>query len=141
MNRLVCPECGQASYCASLTGPLHCANADCGAVLIPGGEVDAPADRRLLPRLGSETEITIEFLDQDRRVVERQRSYIDVSVLGISTVLENYPAVGADVVVELSDAAVGGKPWRVRGVVREVKPAEGNGYRVGIEVRPGARVD
>jgi hypothetical protein len=117
---------------------LRCANTECGALLIPGGEVDEPTDRRLLPRLSADTQITVEFLDQDRRVVERQRSFLDVSVIGISTVLDNYPPVGADVIVELSNAGVDGKPWRVRGIVREVQPADGSGFRVGIEVLTGA---
>ncbi|HEX9700746.1 MAG TPA: hypothetical protein VGD06_14920 [Acidobacteriota bacterium] len=138
MNRLVCPHCGQASYCASLTGPVRCANSECGALLIPGGEVEEAADRRLLPRLSADTRITVEFLDQDRRVVEQQRSFLDVSIIGISTVLDNYPPLGADVIVELSDAGLDGKPWRVRGIVREVQPADGAGYRVGIEVLTGA---
>lgn len=141
MNRLVCPECNQPSYCASLTGPVHCSNEECGALLLPGDEVNDPSDRRLLPRLSADTAITVEYLDEDRRVVETGRPFLDVSVIGISTVLDEYPPLGSNVVVELSDAGIGGKPWRVRGVVREVQPGPDEGFRVGIEVRPSESQD
>ncbi len=136
MNRLICPDCDQPSYCASLTGPVHCANEECGVQLLPGGEVDDPSGRRTLPRLSAETRISVEYLNEDRRVVETERPFIDVSVVGISTVLSEVPPLGSSIVVELSNAGVGGKAWRVRGIVREVQPADTQGFRVGIEVRP-----
>jgi hypothetical protein len=136
VNRLICPECNQPSYCASLTGPVNCSNDECGALLLPGDEVNDPSDRRILPRLSADTRITVEYLDEDRRVVEADRPFVDVSVIGISTILTEYPPLGSSVVVELSNAAIGGKPWRVRGVVREVQPGAEDGFRVGIEVRP-----
>ena len=136
MNRLVCPECDQPSYCASLTGPVHCANKECGVLLLPGGEIDDPGGRRVHPRLSSETRISVEYLNEDRRVVETGRPFVDVSVVGISTILKEYPPLGSNVVVELSDAGIGGKSWRVRGVVREVRPGADEGFRVGIEVCP-----
>ncbi|MGD8328410.1 MAG: hypothetical protein PVJ49_03170 [Acidobacteriota bacterium] len=136
MNRLVCPQCNQPSYCASLSGPVHCSNPECGALLLPGDEVNDPGGKRVLPRIGPETSITVEYLDADRRVVEADRPFVDVSVIGISTILERYPPLGSNVVVELSNAGIGGKPWRVRGVVREVQPGPEDGFRVGIEVRP-----
>ena len=70
------------------------------------------------------------------RVVEADRPFVDVIGIGISTILTEYPPLGSSVVVELSNAAIGGKPWRVRGVVREVQPGAEDGFRVGIEVRP-----
>jgi len=136
LNRLVCPECDQPSYCASLSGPVHCSNPECGALLLPGGEVNDPGGRRTLPRLGPETSITVEYLDEDRRVVESDRPFVDVSVIGISTILAQYPPLGSNVVVELSNAGIDGEPWRVRGIVREVQPGPDDGFRVGIEVRP-----
>ena len=135
MNRLICPECNQPSYCASLTGPIHCANEECGALLLPGDDVENSADRRLIPRFTGATSITVEYLDEDRRVVEDARPFLDVSVVAFSTVLQHYPPLGSSVVVELSDAGVDGAPWRVRGIVREVRPADDEGFRVGIEVR------
>ncbi len=105
-------------------------------MLLPGGEVDAPDDRRILPRLSSDTRISIEYLDGDRRVVETECPFIDVSVVGISTILSEYPPLGSNVVVELSNAGMGGKSWRVRGIVREVQPGPDKGFRVGLEVRP-----
>jgi len=142
VNRLICPECNQPSYCASLTGPVHCANEECGALLLPGDEVDSVTDRRILPRISAETKITVEYLDEDKRVVEKERPFVDLSVIGISTILSQYPPLGASVVVELSNAGIGGKSWRVRGVVREVQPAaDDEGFRVGIEVRPTNRLD
>ena len=134
MNRLICPECNQPSYCASLTGPVRCANEECGALLLPGDDVGNSADQRLLPRFSVDTGITVEYLDEDRRVVERALP-LDVSVIALSTVLHRYPPVGSSVVVELSDAGVDGAPWRVRGIVRDVRPADGEGFRVAIEVR------
>lgn len=137
MNRLVCPQCNQPSYCASLTGPVHCSNEECGALLLPGDEITEPADRRVLPRISPDTSITVEYLDEDRRVVESDRPFVDLSVTGISTILSEYPPLGSNVVVELSNAGIGGAPWRVRGVVREVQPGpDDEGFRVGIEVRP-----
>ena len=135
MNRLICPECNQPSYCASLTGPIRCANEECGALLLPGDDVEDSGDRRGLPRLNVDTAITVEYLDQDRRVVEGGRSFLDVSVIAFSTVLQHYPPLGSSVIVELSDAGVDGTPWRVRGIVRDVQPADDEGFRVGIEVR------
>lgn len=135
MNRLICPECNQPSYCASLTGPIRCANEECGALLLPGDDIENSADRRLLPRFTADTAITVEYLDEDRRVVERARPFLDVSVIAFSTVLRHYPPLGSTVVVELSDAGVDGAPCRVRGIVREVRPANGEGFRVAIEVR------
>ena len=135
MNRLICPDCNQPSYCASLSGPIRCANDDCGALLLPGDDVEDSTDRRMLPRLTAETAITVEYLDEDRRVVERGRPFLDASVIAFSTVLQQYPPLGSSVVVELSNAGTGGTPWRVRGIVREVQPAEEEGFRVGIEVR------
>ena len=137
MNRLVCPACGEASYCASLTGPLRCANEECARLLLPGDEVTQPTDRRLLPRVSSETEISVEYLDADRRVIEHSLPFVDVSVLGISTVMRQYPPLGSSVVVEIRDGGIDGQPWRAKGVVREVQPADEEGFRVGIEVRPG----
>jgi len=137
VNRLVCPQCGEASYCASLTGPLHCANEECGRLLLPGDEVEKPSDRRLLPRLSNTTEISVEYLDADRRVIENSLPFLDVSVIGISTVMRQFPPIGSNVIVEISDGGIGGEPWRVKGVVREVQPAEEEGFRVGIEVKPG----
>ena len=136
MNRLICPECNQPSFSASLTGPVHCANEECGTLLLPGGEVDDPDDRRILPRLSADTRISVEYLDGDKRVVEKECPFIDVSVVGISTLLKEYPPLGASVVVELSNAGIGGKAWRVRGIVREVQPGPDEGFRVGLEVRP-----
>lgn len=115
---------------------MHCSNPECGALLLPGDEVNDPGGKRVLPRIGPETSITVEYLDADRRVVEADRPFVDVSVIGISTILERYPPLGSNVVVELSNAGIGGKPWRVRGVVREVQPGPEDGFRVGIEVRP-----
>ncbi len=135
MNRLICPECNQPSYCASLTGPIRCANEECGALLLPGGDVEDPADRRGLPRVTVDTAITVEYLDQDRRVVEDGRPFLDVSVISFSTVLQHYPPIGSSVIVELSNAGVDGEPWRMRGIVRDVQPADDEGFRVGIEVR------
>ena len=86
------------------------------------------------PRFSVDTGITVEYLDEDRRVVERALP-LDVSVIALSTVLHRYPPVGSSVVVELSDAGVDGAPWRVRGIVRDVRPADGEGFRVAIEVR------
>ena len=137
MNRLECPECGRPSYCASLIGPLHCAYDECGTLILPGGDLDASSSgRRHIPRLNAETEITIEYLAEDRRVVERKRPFLDVSIVGISTVLDDYPAIGSKIVIELSNAAEGGAAWRVHGVVREITPADDDGYRVGIELQP-----
>ena len=135
MNRLICPECNQPSYCASLTGPMRCANEACGTLLLPGDDVENSTDRRLLPRFTVDTVITVEYLDEDRRVVERERPFLDVSVIAFSTVLQDYPPLGSVVVVELSDAGADGGPWRLQGIVREVRPAEGEGFRVAIEVR------
>ncbi len=134
MNRLICPECDQPSYCASLTGPIHCANEACSTLLLPGDEVETSTDRRILPRFTIDTAITVEYLDEDRRVVERARPFLDVSVVAFSTVLQHYPPLGSSVVVELSNAAIAGKPWRLRGIVREVRPADDEGFRVAIEV-------
>ncbi len=108
-------------------------------VLLPGGEVDDPDDRRILPRISADTRISVEYLDGDRRIVETERPFIDVSVVGISTILSVYPPLGASVVVELSNAGVGGKPWRVPGIVREVQPGPDEGFRVGFEVCPPER--
>ena len=105
-------------------------------MLLPGDEVDESFDRRHSPRLNAETEITIEYLARDRRIVEHKRPFLDASIVGISTILEDYPRIGSKIVIELSNAAEGGKAWRLHGVVREVTPAEENGYRVGIEMLP-----
>jgi hypothetical protein len=143
MNRLICPECSEPSYCASLTGPIRCANEECGTLLLPGDDVKISTDRRILPRFTIDTAITVEYLDQDRRVVERASPFLDVSVIAFSTVLQHYAPLGSTVVVELSNAAVDGKPWRLRGIVREVRPADGDGdddgFRVAIEVSTEAR--
>ena len=115
---------------------MHCANEECGALLLPGGEVDDPGDRRILPRISADTRISVEYLDGDRRIVETECPFVDVSVVGISTILAEYPPLGASVVVELSNAGIGGKSWRVRGIVREVQPGPDEGFRVGLEVCP-----
>ena len=62
MNRLICPECSQPSYCASLTGPIHCANEECGTLLLPGDHVEISTDRRILPRFTIDTAVTVEYL-------------------------------------------------------------------------------
>jgi len=134
VNRLECPECGRISYCASLTGPLHCSHDECGALILPGGDVDLPTDRRSVPRIDVDTEITIEYLVEDKRIVEKNRPFVDASIVSISTVLEQYSAIGSRVVLEFSNADDGGVTWRVSGLVREVQPAEGEGFRVGIEI-------
>lgn len=134
MNRLVCPRCQRPSYCASLRGPLRCAHDDCGALILPGDEIDPAADRRVTPRINTETLISVEYLLEDRRVVEAGLPYVDASIIGISIILDHFPPLGSHVVVEFSNAAEDGSPWRVRGVVKEVQPAEGEGFRVGIEV-------
>ena len=134
MNRLVCPSCQRPSYCASLRGPLRCAHKDCGELILPGDDLDLTADRRFTPRINSETLISVEYLLEDRRVVEAGLPYVDASISAISIVLDHYPALGSHVVVEFSNAGEDGSPWRVRGVVKEVQPAEGDGFRVGVEV-------
>ncbi len=136
MNRLICPECNQPSYSASHTGPILCAHEECGALLLPGDGVENSTDRRLLPRFTADTAISVEYLDEDLRVVESAGPFLDVSVLAFSTVLRHYPPLGSSVVVEPRDAGVDGAAWRVRGIVREVDVAVGGeGFRVGIEVR------
>lgn len=134
MNRLVCPSCQRPSYCASLRGPLRCAYDDCGALILPGDDVDPGGDRRDTPRINTETLISIEYLLEDRRVIEAGLPYVDASILAISVILDHFPSLGSHVVVELSNSGESGDPWRVRGVVKEVQPAEGEGFRVGIEV-------
>ena len=136
MNRLVCPSCQRPSYCASLRGPLRCAYDDCEALILPGDEVDPTGDRRFTPRINNETLVSVEYLLEDRRVIEAALPYVDASVVAISTVLDHLPPLGSHVVVEFSNSGDEGSPWRVRGVVKEVQPAEGDGYRVGIEVAP-----
>ena len=134
MNRLVCPSCQRPSYCASLRGPLRCAHADCGELILPGDELVPAGDRRETPRIKTDTLISVEYLLEDRRVVEAGLPYVDASITSVSVVLDHFPPLGSHVVVELSNAAEDGSPWRVRGVVKEVQPAEGEGYRVGVEV-------
>ncbi len=141
MNRLECPACGRPSFCASLTGPLHCAHDECGALILPGGEVGVHADRRMVPRIDINTEITVEYLAEDKRIVEKSRPFVDASIVSISTVLEHYSPIGSRVVVEFSNAAEGELSWRVSGVVREVQPAESEGFRVGIEITPAVLPD
>lgn len=136
MNRLVCPNCQRPSYCASLRGPLRCAHDDCGALILPGDELDPATDRRFTPRINPETLISVEYLLEDRRVIEAGLPYVDASIVSISIVLDQFPPLGSQVVVEFSNAGEDGSPWRVRGVVKEVQPAEGEGYRIGIEVAP-----
>ena len=136
MNRLVCPSCQRPSYCASLRGPLRCAYDDCGALILPGGELDPAVDRRDAPRINAETLITVEYLLEDRRVIEAGLPYVDASIVSVSIVLDHFPSLGSHVVVEFNNAGDEGVPWRVRGVVKEVQPAEGEGFRVGIEVAP-----
>ena len=137
MNRLVCPSCQRPSYCASLRGPLRCAYEDCGALILPGDDLDSEDDRRDAPRINIETLISVEYLLEDRRVIEAGLPYVDASILAISIVLDHFPSLGSHVVVEFSNSGEGGGPWRVRGVVKEVQPAEGEGFRVGIEVASG----
>ena len=134
MNRLVCPSCQRPSYCASLRGPLRCAYDDCGALILPGDDLDPSADRRVAPRINAETLISVEYLLEDRRVVEAGLPFMEAGISSISIVLDHYPPLGSHVVVEFSNSGKSGTPWRVRGVVKEVLPAEGEGFRVGIEV-------
>jgi len=134
LNRLVCPSCQRPSYCASLRGPLRCAYDDCGALILPGDDLDPSTDRRITPRINTETLITVEYLLEDRRVIEAGLPYVDASIIAISIILDHLPSLGSHVVVEFSNTGEGGAPWRVRGVVKEVQPAEGEGFRVGIEV-------
>ena len=141
MNRLECPECGRPSYCASLTGPLHCAHDECGALILPGGDIGLHTDRRAVPRVDLHTEITVEYLSEDKRIVEKNRPFVDAGIVSISTVLEQFSPIGSRVVVEFSNAPEGGMSGRVSGVVREVQPAEGEGFRVGIEVIPALPSD
>lgn len=137
MNRLVCPSCQRPSYCASLRGPLRCAYDDCGTLILPGEDLDPAGDRRVTPRINIETLISVEYLLEDRRVIEAGLPYVDASIIGISIVLDHFPSLGSHVVVEFSNSGEDGVPWRVRGVVKEVQPAEGDGFRVGIEVAAG----
>ena len=141
MNRLECPECGRPSYCASLTGPLHCSHDGCGALILPGGDVELHTDRRTVPRVDLDTEIAVEYLAEDKRIVEKNRPFVDAGVVSISTVLEHYSPIGSRVVVEFTNAAEGGISWRVSGVVREVRPAAGAGFRVGVEIIPSPLSD
>ena len=134
MNRLVCPSCQRPSYCASLRGPLRCAYDDCGRLILPGEDLDPSVDRRVTPRINSETLISVEYLLEDRRVIETGLPYVDASILAISIILDHFPPLGSRVVVEFSNTGEGGAPWRVHGVVKELQPAEGEGFRVGIEV-------
>jgi len=113
---------------------LRCAYDDCGALILPGDDLAPSADRRVTPRINTETLISIEYLLEDRRVIEAGLPYVDASIIGISINLDHFPPLGSHVVVEFSNAGEGGAPWRVRGVVKEVQPAEGEGFRVGIEV-------
>ena len=136
MNRLSCPSCGQHTYTATLRGPLRCANDECGELILPGGEVDSPDDRRHMPRVNPRTQVTVEYLVEDIRTVEEDRPFLDASVSGISTVLNHFPTIGSRVVVVFENAGPEGGKWRVRGVVREVQPADEDGFRVGIEVKP-----
>ncbi|MFQ5743913.1 MAG: hypothetical protein ACE5HV_10035 [Acidobacteriota bacterium] len=136
MNRLVCPSCQRPSYCASLSGPLRCAYQDCGALILPGDEVALSNDRRARPRINTETEISVEYLVEDKRIIEEELPFEDASVIGISTVLDHYPPLGSHVIVQFSNAGEDGSPWRARGVVKEVRPAKKKGFRVGIEVIP-----
>jgi len=136
LNRLVCPSCQRPSYCASLRGPLRCAYDDCGALILPGDDLDAAADRRVTPRINTETLISVEYLLEDRRVIEAGLPYTDASIIGISIILDHFPSLGSHVVVEFSNTGEDGAPRRVHGVVMEVQPAEGEGFRVGIEVAP-----
>ena len=136
MNRLVCPSCQRPSYCASLRGPLRCAYDDCGKLILPGDDPDPAGDRRDAPRINPETLISVEYLLEDRRVIEAGLPYTDASVIAISIILDHVPALGSHVVVEFSNSGEDGGPRRVRGVVKEVLPAEGDGFRVGIEVAP-----
>jgi hypothetical protein len=103
-------------------------------LILPGDEIDPAADRRFTPRINAETLIGVEYLLDDRRVVEAGLPYVDASILAVSIVLDQYPPLGSHVVVEFSNAGEDGSPRRVRGVVREVQPAEGEGFRVGVEV-------
>jgi hypothetical protein len=136
LNRLVCPSCQRPSYCASLRGPLRCAYDDCGKLILPGDDLDPASDRRDAPRINPETLINVEYLLEDRRVIEAGLPYTDASITAISIILDHFPSLGSHVVVEFSNSGEDGGPWRVRGVVKEVQPAEGDGFRVGIEVAP-----
>jgi hypothetical protein len=108
---------------------------------LPGDELDPAADRRVTPRINAETLISVEYLLEDRRVVEAGLPYVDASIISISIILDHFPALGSQVVVEFSNAGEDGSPWRVRGVVKEVQPAEADGFRVGIEVSGEDDVD
>lgn len=135
MNRLICPRCQRPSFTASLQGPLHCAHGDCGELLLPGDEIDDDDDRRVFPRVRPDVAATVEYLAGDERRVEPDKRLVDVTISGLSAVLEELPTLGSRVVVELGSAGPEGRPLRVRGVVREVTPAdEEEGYRVGIEL-------
>lgn len=142
MNRLICPSCKRPSFTASLQGPLHCAHEDCGELLLPGDEVDVPGERRSLPRVRPDVAATVEYLARDERRVERDKRLVDVTIAGLSAVLDELPTLGSRVVVELEGAGPDHATVRVRGIVREVTPAEEAGYRVGIELAfddsPGA---
>lgn len=134
MNRLICPSCERPSFTASLQGPLHCAHGDCGELLLPGDEID-DEDRRVYPRVRPDVTATVEYLARDERRVEPDKALVDVTISALSAVLDELPSLGSRVVVELREADPEGRPLRVRGVVREVTPAdEEHGYRVGIEL-------
>lgn len=139
MNRLECPECHRSSFCASLRGPVYCAHDDCGVLLLPGGETDDADPRRDCPRIDTDTSITVEYLLDDVRRIERDRSLVDASIVGVSVILQEVPPIGSDVVLVLSNAGKDGRAARVKGVVREVGPAEATGFRIGIEVVPPLR--
>jgi hypothetical protein len=115
---------------------LRCAYDDCGNLILPGDDVAPSGDRRFTPRINTETLISVEYLLEDRRVIEAGLPYVDASIIGISIVLDHLPSLGSHVVVEFSNSGDDGTPWRVRGVVKEVQPAEGDGFRVGLEVVP-----
>jgi len=134
LNRLICPTCERPSFTASLQGPLHCAHDDCGELLLPGDQIDDD-DRRAFPRVRPDVEATVEYLARDERQVERGKGLVDVTIAALSAVLDELPALGSRVIVELDAAGPDDDPLRVRGVVREVTPAdEEEGFRVGIEL-------
>ncbi len=113
---------------------MRCSDPKCGALILPGDELESTGDRRLRPRINPETILSVEYLLDDKRIVEQRLLFVDASIVGISTILDHYPSIGSHVILELSNAGEEGGPWRVRGVVREVRPAEAEGFRVGIEV-------